>query len=50
MSNKDYDAMLDKALGACEESFTTDITQHTPTYVALQDAVKNYVEENDGTE
>jgi hypothetical protein len=40
-----YDSEMDKALDACEESFTVDITQHTPTYVALQDAVKNYVEE-----
>lgn len=40
-----YDSMMDKALDACEESFTVDITQHTPTYVALQDAVKDYVAE-----
>jgi hypothetical protein len=36
---------MDKTLAACEQSFTTDITEHTPTYVALQDIVRNYVEE-----
>jgi len=45
-----YEEMLNKTLAACEESFTTDITEHTPTYVALQDAVKNYVENSDGAE
>lgn len=40
-----YDSMMDKALDACEESFTVDITQSTPDYVALQDAVKSYIEE-----
>lgn len=42
---ENYDDWMDKTLDACEESFTTDITQVTPIYVALQDAVKNYVEE-----
>jgi len=42
---KAYDDMMDKTLDACERDFTVDITQHTPTYVALQDAVRNYIEE-----
>ena len=48
MSNeKQYDDMMDKALGACEQSFTTDITQNTEMYVALQDAVRGYIAEQD---
>lgn len=45
----EYDNMMDKTLDACEQSFTVDITQHTPTYVALQDSVRNYVEEQSNT-
>jgi len=41
----EYDNMMDKALAACEQSFTVDITQVTPMYVALQDSVRNYVDE-----
>jgi len=44
---ENYDSMMDKALDACEQSFTADITQVTPIYVALQDAVKNYVAEQE---
>lgn len=41
----EYDNMMDKTLAACEQSYTVDITQNTEMYVALQDSVRNYVEE-----
>jgi hypothetical protein len=43
-NEKAYDDMMDKALDACDQSFTADITQNTDMYVALQDAVRDYVE------
>lgn len=45
----EYDNMMDKALAACEQSYTVDITQNTEMYVALQDSVRNYVEEQSNT-
>lgn len=43
----EYDNMMDKALQACEQSYTVDITQNTEMYVALQDSVRSYVDEQD---